>query len=95
MRNKLKEFTENLEVALEEISGEAVEFSLEQINNVKSHLKNLEDVIIKKQGEKKVKTLTISSDIHLEVKKYCVENDLKMCEFVEVVLAKAIKTSKK
>ncbi len=95
MENKFKEITSDLEKTFEDIKANAAEFSLEQIKGVQGHLKNLEATIVKKREEKKVKTLTISADIHSEVKKYCVDNELKMGDFVGEVLEKAISPSTK
>lgn len=48
---------------------------------------------LKKKRSKtgQIKTLTISSKSHSEVKKYCVENELKIGDWVEMVLMKEIK----
>jgi hypothetical protein len=95
MENKFKEITKNLEKNFEDIRENAADFSLEQIKGVQGHLKTLEDAIIKKREQKKVKTLTISADIHAKVKKYCVENEITMSEWVEEVLEMAIIPSEK
>ena len=44
----------------------------------------------KKNGSKtkKVKTLTISSELHSEVKKFCAKNEINIGQWVEDVLSK-------
>lgn len=95
MDSKIKELTENLEKTFDELKENTADFSLEQIKGIQGHLKTLEATIIKKKEQKKVKTLTISADIHSDVKKYCVDKELKMGEFVEEVLSEAITPSEK
>lgn len=95
METKIKELTENLEKTFEEIKENTADFSLEQIKGIQGHLKTLEGAIIKKREEKKVKTLTISADVHSDIKKYCVDKELKMGEFVEKVLSESINPSEK
>ncbi len=41
-----------------------------------------------------IKTLTISSESHLLVKKYCTENELKIGDWVERTLIKEIESLK-
>jgi len=95
MERKLEEIANELEVTFDEIKENAADFSIDKIKNAQSKLKMLEAAIIKKKEQKKVKTLTISADVHSEVKKYCVDREIKMGEFVEDVLLDSIKEEEK
>jgi|688.fasta_scaffold38759_2 hypothetical protein len=88
------ELTEKLKMIEETLPHSLAEFSLEQIQNVQEQLKNLEDKIKEKQKEKKVKTITISEEVHSKVKKYCVDNDLKINEWVETKLLELVTPTK-
>jgi predicted HicB family RNase H-like nuclease len=85
------EFTEKLKMIEETLPHSLSEFSLEQIKNLQEHLKTLEGKIKEKQKEKKVKTITISEEVHSKVKKFCVENDLKINDWVETKLLELVK----
>jgi regulator of PEP synthase PpsR (kinase-PPPase family) len=85
------EFTEKIKMIEETLPHSLAEFSLEQIQNVQEHLKTLENKIKEKQKEKKVKTITISEEVHSKVKKFCVENDLKINDWVETKLLELVK----
>ena len=88
------ELTEKQKMIEETLPHSLAEFSLEQIQNVQEQLKNLEDKIKEKQKEKKVKTITISEEVHSKVKKYCVDNDLKINEWVETKLLELVTPTK-
>jgi len=84
------EFTEKIKLIEENLPSNLAEFSLEQIQTIQGQLKNLEEKIKEKQKEKKVKTITISEEVHSKVKKFCVENDLKINEWVESKLLELV-----
>jgi hypothetical protein len=86
------ELTENLKFIEETLPASLADFSLEQIKVVQGQLKNLEEKIKEKQKEKKVKTITISEEVHSKVKKYCVDHDLKINEWVEAKLLELVET---
>lgn len=88
---KLKELQAELTMKLKAIEENLTEFSLEQIKVVQDQLKNLEVKIKESQKEKKVKTITISEEVHTQVKKYCVDNGLKINEWVETKLSELTK----
>ena len=85
------EFTEKIKMIEETLPQSLAEFSLEQIQNVQEHLKTLENKIKEKQKGKRVKTITISEEVHSKVKKFCVENDLKINDWVETKLLELVK----
>jgi predicted HicB family RNase H-like nuclease len=62
-----------------------MDFSEEEIKILKKKALDL-----KKSKQKKVKTITISSEIHSKIKKYCASNGVKIGEWVEQVLYKGI-----
>lgn len=67
------------------------EFSLDQIEILQGNLKAIEQKLKEVQKEKvRVKTITISEKVHNSVKKYCVDNNLKMADFVEEALEVSI-----
>jgi len=84
------ELTEKLKFIEETLPHSLADFSLEQIQVVQEQLKTLEEKIKEKQKEKKVKTITISEEVHSKVKKHCVENDLKINEWVETKLLELV-----
>lgn len=84
------EFTEKIKLIEENLPSNLAEFSLEQIQTIQGQLKTLEEKIKEKQKEKKVKTITISEEVHSKVKKFCVENDLKINEWVETKLLELV-----
>lgn len=45
--------------------------------------------------ENKIKTVNISDKLHKKIKVYCAENDLKINNWIEEVLEKAISEKKK
>ena len=61
-----------------------------QIQTIQKQLKTLEDKIKEKEKERKVKTITISEEVHSKIKKYCVDKDLKINEWVEAKLLELI-----
>lgn len=77
------DLTEKLKQIEETLPQSLADFSLEQISTIQEQLKSLEDKIKERQKGKKVKTITISEEVHSKVKKFCVENDLKINEWVE------------
>ena len=88
--DKLKDIQVDLSERFEEMGENVAEFSLEQIKLAQGQLKNLESKIKDVKDKKRVKTITISEDVHIKVKKYCVDNNLKMSDFVESVLSESI-----
>ena len=84
------EITEKIKNIEESLPGSLAEFSLEQIQTIQKQLKTLEDKIKEKEKERKVKTITISEEVHSKVKKYCVDKDLKINEWVEAKLLELI-----
>ena len=69
------------------IKENLIDFSYDQITTIQSRLKSLEEKLKEAQKEKvKVKTITITEPTHDIVKKYCVENNLKISEWVDGVL---------
>lgn len=84
------EITEKIKNIEESLPGSLAEFSLEQIQTIQKQLKTLEEKIKEKEKERKVKTITISEEVHSKIKKYCVDNDLKINEWVETKLQEII-----
>lgn len=84
------EITEKIKKIEESLPGSLAEFSLEQIQTIQKQLKTLEEKIKEKEKERKVKTITISEEVHSKIKKYCVDNDLKINEWVETKLQEII-----
>lgn len=62
------------------------DLSDKQIEDIKRQIKDVEN-----KRKIKPKTITIGSDIHNKVKKYCAINNLKISEWVEEILLKNIK----
>ena len=88
------ELTEKIKSIEQALPASLAEFSLEQIQVVQGQLKTLEEKIKESQKEKKVKTITISEEVHSKVKKYCVEHDLKINEWVETKLLELVTETK-
>jgi predicted HicB family RNase H-like nuclease len=86
------ELTEKIKFIEETLPASLADFSLEQIQTIQGQLKNLEEKIKEKQKEKKVKTITISEEVHSKVKKHCVDHDLKINEWVEAKLLELVET---
>jgi predicted HicB family RNase H-like nuclease len=86
------ELTEKIKMIEQALPAYLAEFSLDQIQIVQGQLKTIEEKIKESQREKKVKTITISEEVHSKVKKYCVENDLKINEWVETKLLELVTT---
>ena len=86
------ELTEKIKAIEETLPASLADFSLEQIQVVQEQLKTLEEKIKERQKEKKVKTITISEEVHSKVKKYCVDHDLKINEWVEAKLLELVET---
>lgn len=84
------EITEKIKNIEESLPGSLAEFSLDQIQTIQKQLKTLEEKIKEKEKERKVKTITISEEVHSKIKKYCVDNDLKINEWVETKLQEII-----
>lgn len=84
------ELSEKIKAIENNLPNSLAEFSLDQIQTIQDQLKTLEEKIKESQKEKKVKTITISEEVHSKVKKYCVENDLKINEWVETQLLELI-----
>lgn len=58
----------------------------------KDEVAQIRETLKKKRSKSgQIKTLTISSKSHSEIKKYCAENELKIGDWVEYVLMKEIK----
>jgi predicted nucleic acid-binding Zn-ribbon protein len=89
LTEKLKDIQIDLSERFEEMSESVVVFSLDQIKLVQDQLKDLESKIKDVKDKKRVKTITISEDIHTKVKKYCVDKNIKMSDFVESVLSES------
>jgi vacuolar-type H+-ATPase subunit F/Vma7 len=88
---KWKEIQQNLLDFLKEAEENVTDFSLEGIKTAQSQLKDIENKIKEAQERKKLKTISISEDVHTEIKKYCALKEEKMGEWVEKVLLEAIK----
>ena len=86
-----KEIQESDKSFLKNAEENVTELSLEGIKNVQEQLKELENKIKDAQEKKKLKTISISEDVHTKVKKYCSQSEEKMCELVEKVLLEACK----
>jgi hypothetical protein len=84
------ELDEKIKFIEETLPSSIAEFSLDQIQTIQGQLKNLEEKIKEKQKEKKVKTITISEEVHSKIKKFCVKNDLKINEWVESKLLELV-----
>ena len=69
------------------------------MKNTNLNLSQEEIRVLKKRAsqlsrkESKIKTLTISSQVHSEIKKYCVVNNIKIGEWVEKVLLEEIRSN--
>lgn len=87
---KFEEMKKDIEAILEEVEENITDFSLDQIKGIKSKVEQLESSILKRRDKKKVKTFTVSEEVHSQVKKFCVENDIKMCEWIESKLLEHI-----
>ncbi len=90
---KLKEMQSNFLEKIKTFEDNLSDLSLEQLKSIQSKLKSLEEKL-KSEGEK-VKTITISEFSHKKIKRYCVENALKINEWVENQLLKSIENSDK
>lgn len=86
-----KEIQESVKSFLKNAEENVTELSLEGIKNVQEQLKELESKIKDAQEKKKLKTISISENVHTKVKKYCAESEEKMGEWVEKVLLEACK----
>ena len=80
------ELSEKIKSIEESLPSSLTEFSLDQIKAIQEQLKSLEQKIKEKEKERKVKTITISEEVHSKIKKHCVDNDLKINEWVETKL---------
>jgi len=87
---KFEEMKKDIEAILEEVEENITDFSLDQIKGIKSKVEQLESSILKRRDKKKVKTFTVSEEVHSQVKKFCVENDIKMGEWIESKLLELI-----
>ena len=88
---EVKELQEKLKNFLKEAEENVTEFSLEGIKSIQDQLKNLEEKIKENSQKKKLKTISISEEVHTEVKKYCTLKEEKMGDWVEKTLKEAIK----
>ena len=86
---KEKEFYEKYNDLESSVKENITTFSLEQISGIQSKLKELESKLRNEQ-KNKVKTITISEDVHNKVKKYCVDKDVKLSDWVEETLLNGI-----
>lgn len=89
VETKLKDIQEDLVKKFKEIEEEITDFSIDQLKSFQSKLVSIEEKL--KEKQKKVKTITISEEAHNKIKKYCVEKDLKINEWVESKLIELIK----
>lgn len=89
VETKLKDIQEDLVKKFKEIEEEITDFSIDQLKSFQSKLVSIEEKL--KEKQKKVKTITISEESHNKIKKYCVEKDLKINEWVESKLIELIK----
>jgi hypothetical protein len=83
------EFVEKFKALEQNLTENLTGFSIDQVKNAQGVLKELEDKL-KNNQIKKVKTITISEEVHTKVKKYCVDNGLKINEWVESKLVELI-----
>jgi len=83
------EFVEKFKALEQNLTENLTGFSIEQVKTIQTKLKGLEEKL-KENQPKKVKTITISDDVHNKVKKYCVDNNLKINEWVESKLVELI-----
>lgn len=88
-----KDLQETLKAFIKEAEENVTEFSLEGIRTAQSQLKEIENKIKESQERKKLKTISISEDVHSEIKKYCTLKEEKMGEWVEKVLLESMKKS--
>jgi ribosomal 50S subunit-associated protein YjgA (DUF615 family) len=86
-----KEIQETIKSFFKEAEENVTELSLEGIKKVQEQLKEIENKIKESQDKKKLKTISISEDVHTDIKKYCTLKEEKMGEWVEKVLLEAIK----
>jgi len=91
LKKKLTDLKNDAVANLESIEKDATKFGLDQLKNLKDGISEVEKLVKDASERKKVKTLTISADIHSEIKKYCVENEEKISEWVESSLVEAMK----
>lgn len=61
--------------------------SKDQIDNLKIKVKEMERNLKKKFSPK---TITVSNETHQKIKKYCVDNNIKLGDWVEKTLLKNI-----
>jgi hypothetical protein len=66
-----------------------------KIRGLQDQISKLEDVILKKKSKaKKIKTITVSSDVHSCIKKFCAKKGIKIGEWVEEILTREISDQK-
>ena len=95
IKEKLKTLSDDLKVNLETIEKDMTKFGLEQLGSLKTSITEVEKFIKENSEKKKVKTITISADVHSSVKKYCADNEQKMSDWVESVLTSEIENVSK
>jgi len=91
IKKKLTDLRNDVISNLESIEKDATKFGLLQLENLKGGIDEVEKLIKKNSDRKKIKTVTISADVHSSIKKYCVDNDAKISEWVESTLVDAMK----
>lgn len=87
---KIKNLQEKIKAIEEALPNAITELSLEGIQNLQTQLKKMEEKVKEFQKIKKVKTITISEDVHTKIKKYCVDHDIKINDWVEKTLLDTI-----
>ena len=87
----VKEMQEKFKDFLKESEENVTEFSLEGIKSIQDQLKSLEEKIKENSQKKKLKTISISEEVHTEIKKYTTLKEEKMGDWVEKTLKDAIK----
>jgi hypothetical protein len=86
-----KEIQETIKSFLKEAEENVTELSLEGIKKVQEQLKEVENKIKESQDKKRLKTISISEEVHTKVKKFCTEKEEKMGDWVEKVLMDSMK----
>ncbi len=91
MKNKKSEIENTLDGLENYVVNHGSELSKDQITNLQNQLSKLEEAVLRKKSKiKKIKTLTISTKSHSEIKKFCAKRGVKIGEWVEEVLLREI-----
>lgn len=92
MKNKKSEIENDLDKVEDYLKEHGGELSKDQILNLQDKLSKLEDAVLKKKAKiKKIKTITISAEVHSEIKKFCVKNGSNIGDWVEEILLKEMR----